>query len=119
MTIRRSCLALSILALSACSSAGTTAPASAATMDPTAPAAPPAAGADAAGAEAVACNATPAQGVVGKLATAAVIEQARVSAGAGSARTLKPGQMVTMEFNPARLNLDVDAGNAVTGVRCG
>jgi len=34
-------------------------------------------------------------------------------------RALKPGQAVTMEFNGARLNLDVDARGRVTSVRCG
>jgi len=27
--------------------------------------------------------------------------------------------MVTMEFHASRLNIDVDAGNTITNVRCG
>jgi hypothetical protein len=65
------------------------------------------------------CNAEAARSVVGQIATAATVEQARSAAGAESARTLKPGQMVTMEFNASRLNIDVDAGNTISNVRCG
>ena len=65
------------------------------------------------------CNAEAAQSAVGKQATDEVIEQARQDAGAQVARVLKPGQMVTMEFREGRLNLQVDASNVVTEVRCG
>ena len=44
---------------------------------------------------------------------------ARVRAGAGVVRVLKPGEAATMELNGGRLNLDVDARNRVTEVRCG
>lgn len=56
---------------------------------------------------------------VGQPATRDLIEQARAAAGAQIARTLAPGQMVTMEYHPSRLNIDVDADNVVTQVRCG
>ena len=46
-------------------------------------------------------------------------EQARKDAGAESARTIGPDQMVTMDFNDKRLNLDTDAKGVVTAVRCG
>jgi Peptidase inhibitor I78 family len=65
------------------------------------------------------CDPEAARSLVGQVATAEVVEQARSAAGAEIARTLKPGQMVTMEFHPSRLNIDVDAGNAITNVRCG
>jgi hypothetical protein len=65
------------------------------------------------------CDAEAARTVVGQVATTAVVEQARSAAGAAIARTLKPGQMVTMEFHPSRLNIGVDAGNTITNVRCG
>ncbi len=48
-----------------------------------------------------------------------VVEKARMAAGAEIARTLKPGQMVTMEYHASRLNIDVDANNVITNVRCG
>ncbi|CAN5658338.1 hypothetical protein BH23PSE2_BH23PSE2_05250 [soil metagenome] len=65
------------------------------------------------------CNADAARGAIGKTATAAVVEEARRAAGARIARTLKPGQMVTMEYHSSRLNIDVDERNVVTNVRCG
>jgi len=65
------------------------------------------------------CNAAAARVTVGKVATAAVVEQARLAAGAQIARTLKPGQMVTMEYHYSRLNIDVDANNVIINVRCG
>jgi hypothetical protein len=65
------------------------------------------------------CNADAARSAVGQIASSEIVDQARVAAGAETARTLKPGQAVTMEFNGNRLNLDVDAGNKVTNVRCG
>ena len=65
------------------------------------------------------CNADAARGHVGKVATAATVEAARKDAGANIARTLKPDQMVTMEYMEGRLNVDVDARNVITRVRCG
>lgn len=65
------------------------------------------------------CNSDAARGAIGKTATTAVVEEARRAAGARIARTLKPDQMVTMEYHPSRLNIDVDERNVVTNVRCG
>ena len=68
---------------------------------------------------ATACDDSQAQWAVGKKVTDADVEQARKDSGAQIARTLKPGQMVTMEFNANRLNLDLDDTGAVTAIRCG
>ena len=89
-----------------------------------APAAPgsPAASAPApapAPAPVVACNAQPAQFAVGQNSTASIMESARVRAGAQMARILRPGQMVTKEFNAQRLNLQVDANGRILAVNCG
>lgn len=65
------------------------------------------------------CDAGAAQGFVGKQGDAQTVEQARIAAGAEVARVLKPGQVVTMEYRDGRLNVDVDASNTITGVRCG
>ena len=67
----------------------------------------------------VRCDPDAARSAIGKEATAEVVEQARIAAGADVARTLSPGQMVTMEFHNSRLNLSVDAGNVVVDVSCG
>lgn len=107
-TARAALLTAMLMALSACatpkSEAGTPAPAPApAEPQPTASA----------------CDADAARGVIGQVATAERVEEARLAAGAQVARTLEPGQMVTMEYHPSRLNLDVDEANVVTQVRCG
>lgn len=93
--------AVALIALSACTSA-----------------APPMS--DPMPAESMACNADAAKpDAMGKKADAATVERARTQAGAKSARVLKPGQMVTMEYMAGRLNIDVDAANTITNVRCG
>lgn len=65
------------------------------------------------------CNAQPAQGVVGQSSTSTVVESARARSGAQMARILRPGQMITKEFNAQRLNLEVDANGRILAVTCG
>jgi hypothetical protein len=65
------------------------------------------------------CRAENAQSLVGQSATPANVELARQRAGARTARVLKPGQMVTMEFIEGRLNIYVDEKNAITRIACG
>lgn len=69
--------------------------------------------------QALACDPAKAQWALGKAGDAALLEKARVDAGAKIARILKPGQAVTMEYNESRLNLRVDANGAVDNVNCG
>jgi len=70
-------------------------------------------------AAAAGCDDSQAQWAIGKKVTDADVEQARKDSGAETARTLKPNQPVTLEFNANRLNLDLDAGGLVTAIRCG
>lgn len=65
------------------------------------------------------CDAQPVQGIVGRSSTASTVEAARTQAGAQMARILRPGQMVTKEFNTQRLNLEVDATGRILSVHCG
>lgn len=65
------------------------------------------------------CDTQPAQWAVGQPSTAKAVEDARVRSGALMARVLRPGQMVTKEFNAQRLNLEVDAGGRIVTARCG
>lgn len=65
------------------------------------------------------CNADGAKFAVGQPFTPQLEAAARARSGALASRVLKPNQAVTMEFNGGRLNIDVDARNRVTGVRCG
>lgn len=85
----------------------------------TAPAPAPATGAAPAGPAAGVCNAQGAQFAVGKRAAASTVEEARQRSNSYMARVLWPKQVVTMEFNAQRLNLDVDAAGVVQRVRCG
>lgn len=65
------------------------------------------------------CDASQLQGLVGQPLTDALSAQAKQDANATEVRILKPGEMVTMEFNGERLNLEVDEKQQVTAVRCG
>ncbi len=65
------------------------------------------------------CNAQGAQFAIGKTAAASLVEQARQRSGSYMARVLRPNQVVTMEFNAQRLNLDVDTAGVITRARCG
>lgn len=97
------------LALSACATAA----------DPTTPAPPPTEQPPPPVPPQASCKPEAAQPFVGQVATQDVVEKARLAAGAQIARTLKPGQMVTMEYHASRLNVDVNEGNVITGLRCG
>lgn len=57
--------------------------------------------------------------LVGRTMTAAVEAEVRQRSGAKTIRVIRPGMAVTMDFRDDRLNIDVDARNVVTGVRCG
>ena len=65
------------------------------------------------------CNAQGAQFAVGKTPGASVVEEARQRSGSYMTRVLRPGQVVTMEFNAQRINLDLDAAGMIRAVRCG
>ena len=65
------------------------------------------------------CDAGAAQRHVGRVADAPTIDAARRDAGAATARTLSPGQVVTMEYRGDRLNLHVDGARRITRVACG
>lgn len=65
------------------------------------------------------CNAEPAQKLVGKQASDGLLDEARRLSGAETARYLRPGQIVTMEYNSERVNLRLDAQDKVEAVTCG
>ena len=64
------------------------------------------------------CDASALQSEIGKKATPAVLEDLR-SRSSQTARMLRPGQLVTMEYNDTRLNLIVDDKDVMTAIRCG
>ncbi|MFG0233244.1 I78 family peptidase inhibitor [Achromobacter sp. 413638] len=65
------------------------------------------------------CDASALQSEIGKKATPAVLEDLRSRSGSQTARMLRPGQLVTMEYNDTRLNLIVDDKDVMTAIRCG
>lgn len=65
------------------------------------------------------CDAAAAQRHVGHPATPEMVEAARRDAGAERVRTIKPGQMVTMEYLAGRLNLYLDASGRIERIACG
>lgn len=65
------------------------------------------------------CDAIKVQWAIGQPASDELLERARVGAGAGSARFLRPNQPVTMEYLGSRLNLGLDAQDVVRSVVCG
>jgi hypothetical protein len=65
------------------------------------------------------CLAAAAQGYVGLPASNQNIEGARIAAEAEAVRTIRPGQVVTMEFLAGRLNLELDAADVITAITCG
>jgi hypothetical protein len=65
------------------------------------------------------CDEGAAQYAVGRVADAKLAEELRVRANAQRVRMVRPGQMVTMEFDTGRLTLDLDAKGRVVRARCG
>jgi hypothetical protein len=65
------------------------------------------------------CDATALQSQIGQQATPSVMEDLRTRSGSATARMLRPGQVVTMEYNATRLNLIVDDKDVMTAIRCG
>lgn len=65
------------------------------------------------------CDASALQSQIGQKATESVMEDLRSRSGATKARILRPGQLVTMEYNDTRLNLIVDDKDVMTAIRCG
>ena len=74
------------------------------------------AGSVAAGAQ---CDAQSSQSAIGQPLTQSLLDKLRAQSGSASARTLKPSQMITMEYEATRLNVLVDEKNQITAVRCG
>ncbi|WP_159017261.1 I78 family peptidase inhibitor [Cognatiluteimonas profundi] len=70
-------------------------------------------------APASACDARTLSWTVGLVADDALIERARIEAGATTVRVLRPGMMITNEVNPTRLNLRIDNARKVLAYSCG
>jgi hypothetical protein len=65
------------------------------------------------------CDASPLGWTIGQVADDALVERARKESNSDSVRVLRPGMMVTREYNGARLNLRVDNERKVLAYNCG
>lgn len=65
------------------------------------------------------CNADAAKAAIGQHPSDAVVEQARISAGANTTRVLRPNQPATMDFRGDRLNVRLDDAGVVKSLDCG
>lgn len=65
------------------------------------------------------CQADAVQDAVGRPITSALADELRLRSGSQALRLLKPGQVVTMEFNARRLSVSVNRSDVVTALRCG
>lgn len=65
------------------------------------------------------CDAERARWAIGRAATADVVEEIRVATHSRDVRVIHPGQAVTMDFSPVRVNIHVNERNAITSITCG
>jgi hypothetical protein len=65
------------------------------------------------------CDASKAQGLIGRAHSEQLDADALRLSGARTLRWIKPGTMVTMDYREDRLNLHLDARGRVTKVACG
>lgn len=60
------------------------------------------------------CGAKSYAGLVGKPASDPAVPPA-----SRMVRHIRPNSIVTMDFSPSRLNIDIDVKDVITGLRCG
>ncbi|MDQ8034337.1 hypothetical protein CEG14_12915 [Bordetella genomosp. 1] len=65
------------------------------------------------------CDAQPAQNMLGTTFSDSVANQVRQRASSDTIRVLKPGQVMTLEYNATRVNIIVDAQGKISAIRCG
>jgi len=68
---------------------------------------------------AMTCQADKGQKAVGQIADEPLVAQVKADTTSERVRVIPPGMMVTMDYREDRVNLEVDADNRVTVVRCG
>ena len=65
------------------------------------------------------CVAEQALWAIGRVASASLLERARVDSTASIARFIRPNEAITMEYSPGRLNLYLNGRGVVHSVVCG
>lgn len=76
----------------------------------------PAPGATPAGAP---CTAEAASWAIGRSASQELVNQVLRDTGSRTARVIEPGEVVTMDYNPARVSILVNERGAIDGIKCG
>lgn len=71
------------------------------------------------GANAGDCDSQAVQHLVGKPYRESLDGELKSGAGATQLRVLKPGQVMTLEYNPARLNVIIESDGSISALRCG
>lgn len=64
------------------------------------------------------CGADALKGYVGREATDEIVAALRAWRGDHPVRVLKPGSIVTMDYRPDRLNIDLEEDGTIKGFRC-
>jgi len=75
--------------------------------------------AQATGGSASQCDASLAQTFVGEQASPELLDQARRKSKAATARIVRPGEVVTLEYNAHRLTLKTDESLKIQRISCG
>ena len=65
------------------------------------------------------CDSAALDDLAGKAASEAVVKQAVTASGAKTARVVKPGMAVTMDYREDRLTIEVDENNRIVRANCG
>ncbi|MHC1669332.1 I78 family peptidase inhibitor [Stenotrophomonas maltophilia] len=65
------------------------------------------------------CNPEKLEGLAGRAADEATVKQVVEASGARTARVVKPGMAVTMDFREDRVTIEVDAQNRIVRANCG
>lgn len=65
------------------------------------------------------CDASKMSSLVGQAHTPARAEEARKLSGAKTVRSLRPGDVMTMDYRVDRLNLKIDGQGKIEGANCG
>lgn len=65
------------------------------------------------------CVAEDANRAIGQAASDANVERATLDAGAKAARVIRPGQAITEDFSPDRLNIHLDERERIVRLNCG
>jgi hypothetical protein len=71
------------------------------------------------GGQAGVCNDDAVQSLVGSKFSQALAEQARTRSGSAVLQIVKPGQVMSMGYNPARLDIIVDEHGVLSSIHCG